>query len=132
MLITNGTIVTPGIRRRTIQRQVNLGPISLRFVTVIIVAAAALIALAQSTQSATKSYKEQELKQIVSEKQKEVEEMQFESTRLQSLQAITNSQPSPEISPTPKLEESKKIDFLPASGNTHISQLQLTAESEVE
>lgn len=112
MLITNGTIVQSGVRRRTIQRQVNIGPVTLQVVTIIIFAAAALIALAQSTASATKAYEVSRLERVEQEKSKEVEEMQTEATRLQALQTITGTHISPSPSP---LEEPKQINHLPKS-----------------
>lgn len=120
MLLTNGTIVTPGVRRRTIQRQVSFGPVTLRVVTIIVIAAAAVVALAQSTTAATKNYKAEELKAEVKTAQKDIEERQFEAARLQSLQAITQTA-SP--SPSPVLEQAKEINFLPGSSNSSISQL---------
>lgn len=128
MLITNGRMVQTGTRRRTISRQVSLGPISLRLVTVVIIAAAALVALAQSTQSATKNYQAEELKAQVAEKQKDVEEKQFEAARLNSLKAITNSE-TPTPVATPILEEAKQINFLPST-NANLSQLP--TDSSVE
>lgn len=117
MLITNGTLVAPGIRRRTINRQVNLGPVSLKVVTIIIIAAAALIAMGQSTQWATKNYEVQKLIKEKDVRQKAVEAMQFEATRLQSLQAVTGTQASPEASKP--MEQPDKINSIPGtmSGN---------------
>lgn len=113
MLITNGTIVQPGLRRRTIQRQVNVGPVTLRVVTIIIFAAAALIALAQSTASATKAYEVSRLERVQQAKAKEVDEMETEATRLQALHSITGGQSSPTPSPSAPLEEPKQINYLP-------------------
>jgi hypothetical protein len=127
MLITNGTITTPGVRRRTIHRQVNVGPITLRVVSIVIVAAAALIALAQSTQSATKNYKVEELKKAVTNKEKEISDMESEAVRLTALQRLVESQtPSPTASPSPQLEESKQINYLPGSVNASLSQAATT------
>lgn len=99
MLITNGTLVKPGLRRRTIQRQISLGPVSLRLVTILIVAAAAVIALAQSTQSATKNYEVEKLKSEVSSKEKEMKELQTESIRLRAYRTLLETQVTP--SPMP-------------------------------
>lgn len=128
MLITNGTISQPGIRRRTIQRPVTLGPVSLRLVTIIIAAAAALMALVQSTSSATKAYEVTKLEQIKTEKESDVDMTNTEIARLKALNnnsAVTGqtASPTPAASPTDKLEAPKRIDSLPVDINANLSQL---------
>jgi Tfp pilus assembly protein PilN len=126
MLITNGTIVQSGVRRRTIQRQVSLGPVTLRIVTIIVFAAAALIALAQSTTSATKAYELTKADRAVAQEQQKVNEMETEATRLQALQSIIGTEATPTPSPDNKLEASQKIDALPSTP-AQISQMPATA-----
>jgi len=88
MLITNSKTFTPGVRKRTINRVVHVGPLSLRFITLIMFAAIALFYLAQSTQSATKNYAVRGLEINKEELTKEKERLQIEATRLKSLTAI--------------------------------------------
>ncbi len=118
MLITNGRITDNGLRRRTIQRQVSLGPVTLRVVTIIIFAAAALITLAQSTASATKSYEEQQLKGQYKAGLDDVGELEAQAARARSLKQVVNTDVSP--TPTPSaspLQPSKHIDALPTTPN---------------
>ncbi len=123
MLITNGTIVTPGVRRRTINRQVTLGPVALRFVTVTVLAAAAFVALIQTTSSSTKAYIKADYDEKVSAGQQEVQELQDEGIRLKAISTLyADVQAEVTPSPKPALEESKKINHLPSS-NEAITQL---------
>lgn len=88
MLITRSNIIETGVRKRTIGRAISFGPISLRFVTILILAAFALFYLAQSTQSATRNYKIQELEREKKKIEIETERLRAESFRLRSLNNI--------------------------------------------
>lgn len=91
MLLTSAKTTKSGVRKRTINRVVQIGPLSLRFMTLVMLAAVALFYLAQSTQSATKTYKVQELRQEKDSLTKEQDRLQIEATRLKSLQQIQES-----------------------------------------
>lgn len=133
MLITNGTIVQSGMRRRTIQRQVNFGPVTMRVVTIVVFAAAALIVLAQSTTSSTKAYAVNALEQTRDAKEQEKQNLEVEMTRLQALGTLTTEQGTTSPTPTPSapaLESSKEINFIPASTNANLSQLPTDTQVE--
>lgn len=73
---------------------VQVGPLSLRFITLLILAALALFYLAQSSQSATKNYKVRELELTKQGLHEENERLEIETQRLKSLteaQKLTNS-----------------------------------------
>ncbi|MBI2589978.1 hypothetical protein HYW32_03095 [Candidatus Berkelbacteria bacterium] len=86
-LTTNGKY-TEGVRKRTLERTVQLGPVSLRILTIASLASLLLFYLAQTTQSATRSYEVQALEQKKQELLDEVERLDLESQRLQSLGSI--------------------------------------------
>lgn len=86
MLITNNP--QSALRKHTIKREITFGPLSLRFITVIIIAVLCILYLAQSTRGATKNYALQELQQKQAEVQKENDRLKIEATRLQALSAI--------------------------------------------
>ena len=88
MLLANRSSNSVGVRKRTIGRQFKLGPISLQFVTVVILAAAALFYLAQSTASATRNYYLTELQQKKETLSQENEKLKVEAIRLRSLNEI--------------------------------------------
>lgn len=91
MLITNSNDNQYGIRKRTIGRELKIGPLSIQFVVIIILAALALLYLAQSTQGATKNYKLRELEDQKSKLRLENERLEIESVRLKSLNEIKNN-----------------------------------------
>ncbi len=118
MLITNGTIVSSGMRRRTVQRQVQFGPISLRVVTILVIGAAVLIALMQSTSAATKTYQVTKLQEILSQKQDDLELTAVDVARLQALNnnsVMAGVSPSPTATP-PQLVAPSHVNAL--SGTT--------------
>lgn len=91
MLITNQNTTEAGIRKRTIGREVKLGPLSLSFFTVVILAGLALFYLAQSTQSATNNYKVRELEDKKTQIIDENKRLEIEAVRLKSLNEIKKS-----------------------------------------
>lgn len=91
MLITNSNDNQLGIRKRTIGQDVKIGPLSIQFVIIIILATVALLYLAQSTQSATKNYQIRELEDKKAKLEQENERLEIESVRLKSLNEIKNN-----------------------------------------
>lgn len=84
-------------RGHTIDKQVSVGPLTLRFITIIIIALLCILYLAQSTQGATENYKVRELEQTQKELQKENERLEVESVRLQALKNVdVNKDKKPE------------------------------------
>lgn len=77
-----------GERKRTLAPQFALGPMSLRVLGIASAASLLLFYLAQTTQSATKSYELQTLSQHQSELVEETDRLELEAQRLQSLGAI--------------------------------------------
>lgn len=116
MLMANGQVYRTGVRRRTIQRQLTFGPVTIKVVTLVIFAVAAFIALAQSTASATKNYELAELDRQKSEKEEEVERLKIETARLSALSSVVGQGESPAPSPSPssQLEQPKQINYLPS------------------
>ena len=90
MLITKNNIQDEGMRKRTISRELKIGPLSLSFVTIIILAGLSLFYLAQSTQSATNNYKVRELEDKKTQLQEESKRLEVEAVRLKSINEIKN------------------------------------------
>lgn len=107
MLITNKDTVEYGIRKRTIGREIKVGPLSLSFVTVIVLAALALFYLAQSTQGATKNYAVTELGNKKTQLEDENKRLEVESVRLKSLNEIKKS------TENGNLEQNTQSSFVP-------------------
>lgn len=91
MLIPKSNNYTPGFRHRTWARTLAVGPLSLRFVVVALLAAAALFYLAQTTSGATRNYKIQDLQEQVVQLKDENQRLQIEAVRLKSLNEIRES-----------------------------------------
>lgn len=92
-------------RKRTIERQIKFGPVSLQFVTIAILAAAALFYLAQSTASATRSYRQSELQQKKETLIQENEKLRVEAVRLRSLSEIQKGVANSDLQVIDKIEQ---------------------------
>lgn len=91
MLIANSNNFESGFRRRTLRRSLSLGPISIRIIGILLVAAFALFYLAQSTQSAARNYKVYELEGQKEKLGREQDELELESVRLKSLSTVESA-----------------------------------------
>ena len=94
MLIPRANTWQEGYRKRTIKTELKIGPITLRFITIALLAIAALFYLTQSTQSSNFKYKIMELEDQKSKVQTDLKQLEVESARLKSLNEIKNSAPS--------------------------------------
>ena len=84
-------------RSRTVSQTVSFGPLTLRFITIIIVALLCILYLAQSTHGATQNYEVRELEQTQNELQKENERLDMEAVRLEALKNVdTDKDKKPE------------------------------------
>ncbi len=91
MLIPRTNTWQNGFRKRTVSTSLKIGPISLKFITIALLAVAALFYLAQSTQASTFKYKIMELEDQKDKTQTDVQQLEVESARLKSLGEIQNS-----------------------------------------
>lgn len=88
MIIPNAN---QSFQKRTIKNEVKIGPLSIQFIVIIILAAIALFYLAQSTQGATENYKLQQLRDQKEKLQTETERLEVESARIKSINEIKKS-----------------------------------------
>lgn len=77
-----------GVRKRATERRVFLGPNSLKFVVLFVLAAFSLFYLSQSSQSATKNYIVSDLEQQKKDIGAEAERLEIEANRLKALSLI--------------------------------------------
>ena len=101
MLITRSNVWQEGIRKRTLKKTLSLGPISLKIVIIFIFVAVALFYLAQSTQSAGRNFKLQELEQEKHNAENEKETLEVEAVRLRSLGEVRNQAQNVGLQPPP-------------------------------
>lgn len=97
--ITNHNRTDAGIRKRAIAQVLHVGPLSLRFITLIIFAALALFYLAQTTQSATTSYNIQALTRDREKFGKDLDELKTQELRLRALNELKSSADSQGLIP---------------------------------
>lgn len=91
MLIPKSSQNKNGIRNRTINREIKIGPVSIKFVAIALLAVSALFYLAQSTQASAQKYKIMQLEDSRKQIQIQTRELEVEAARLKSLNTIKNT-----------------------------------------
>lgn len=87
---TNSNSFAAGVRKKTIGRQITIGPTTIKYVAISICAILALVYLTQSTAGANRSVKVSDLENQKSQLMLEKERLEVEQTRLRSLKEIDN------------------------------------------
>jgi cell division protein FtsB len=85
MLLTNKNTTRLGIQKRTLQRSIRFGPISLKFITLLLLSTLFLAYIAVSAEGASKSYKVYGLNREVEELTKEQDWLTAEANRLKTI-----------------------------------------------
>lgn len=91
MLITQQNNWQPGFRKRTIKKEFKVGPVSIKFVTIALIAVGALFYLAQSTQASAQKYKINQLSDAKNQLEAQSKDLEVEAVRLKSLNEIKNT-----------------------------------------
>ncbi|AKM81938.1 TPA: hypothetical protein DD449_02415 [Candidatus Berkelbacteria bacterium] len=91
MLMTQTNSWEPGYRKRTIKKEIKIGPLSLKFISIALIAVGALFYLAQSTQGAAQKYQIMQLSSQASQLEAQGKDLEVEAVRLKSLNEIKNS-----------------------------------------
>lgn len=99
MLLTRSNSIAIGARKRTLSRQVVLGPISIRFLTILLLGVALLFYLIQSSAQATKGFRLSELEREKEKIAAEKERLEMEAARLRSLNQIKEETRSLNLEP---------------------------------
>lgn len=93
MLITKTNTWEPGYRKRTINKEFKIGPVSLKFIAIALIAVGALFYLAQSTQASSQKYQIMQLQQDENQLEAQSKDLEVTAARLKSLNEIkTDSQ----------------------------------------
>jgi len=90
MLITNKRSWNSS-RKRTYKKDFKVGPLTLRFATVALIAVAALFYLAQSAQGSSQKYQIMQLSSQRQELEAKTKDLEVEAARLKSLNEIKKS-----------------------------------------
>lgn len=85
LTITHSNSTQTGVRKRTLEQVFHLGPVSIKFITLIIGAALLLFYVAQSTQGATSGYDLRAVKEKQDELKDNLEELKTQELRFKAL-----------------------------------------------
>jgi hypothetical protein len=99
MLLTNNRSWERGMRKRTIKKDFKVGPVSVKFITMTLLALAALFYLAQSSQGSAQKYQVMQLSQTRLELESKTKDLEVEAARLKSLDEIKKSTQGSELVP---------------------------------
>ena len=91
MLITQTNTWEPGFRKRTIKKELKIGPVSLKFITIALIAVGALFYLAESSQGASAKYQIMQLTDQKTQVQAQGKDLEVQAARLKSLNEIKTS-----------------------------------------
>lgn len=91
MLIPKNNNWVKGERKRTIGREVKIGPMSLKFATIVLVAIVALFYLAQSAQASSQKYQIMQLTSSKQDIEAQGKDLEVQAARLKSLNEIKQS-----------------------------------------
>lgn len=94
--VTNSNSNKIGKKKKTVGREIVIGPNAIKFVAVGIFAILAIVYLTQSTAGANRSVKVRDLESKKAQLQLEKERLESEQTRLRSLREIDNGIEKPE------------------------------------
>lgn len=113
LTITNSKITKLGYKKRTLERQIYIGPISLKFLIIGLLSILLLIYIAQSNEASLKGYKLQELQEAKNNLLLENQRLNLEAIRLKSLESLENKKELNLVPPS-------KIDYLPIQGSVAV------------
>ncbi len=99
MLITNNRSWQNGARKRTIKKDFKIGPMSMKFVTITLLALAALFYLAQSAQGSSQKYQVMQYSAETQELQAQSKDLEVQAARLKSLDEIKKSTQNSDFQP---------------------------------
>ena len=89
-VITNSNNNNAGVKKKTVGRQIVIGPNAIKFVTLTIIAVLGIVYLSQSTAGASRSLKIRDIEGKKSELILQKERLETEQTRLKALREIDN------------------------------------------
>jgi len=101
---TYSRIQRPGERKKTIKTDIKIGPVSLKFLTVIILTILTMLYFAQSNSGATKGYELKELENRQEKLEQENERLKVEAARLRSIKEIEKEAKKKKMVPVEKVE----------------------------
>ncbi len=98
-----------GTKRRVVDQELRVGPLSVRFITIALITILSIIYLAQSNTAATKGYRLKELEKKQEEIALENERLEVEASRLRSLDNIKETAQKKGMEPIDQVRYPKKV-----------------------
>ena len=106
-VITNSNSQQLGKKKKTISKEIVIGPNVLKFITLAIVAILGIVYLSQSTAGASRSIKVRDIEDKKASLMLEKERLQAEQTRLRSLKEIDGGVEKPVLEPVSSVDHTK-------------------------
>ena len=98
-VVSNSNNVESGTKKKTLGRNIVIGPNAIKFVTLTIIAILAVVYLSQSTAGASKSLQIRDIEAKKNDLTLEKERLESEQTRLKSLKEIDNTVDKSNLTP---------------------------------
>jgi len=108
LTLTNSSITKLGRKKKALSYSFSVGPISLKFILIILLCVLGIFFVIQSNQSSLRGYKIRDLEDRKDRLMTENERLNIEVARLKSLAVLENKDLN--------LVKPQKIDYLPAQG----------------
>ncbi|HOX40836.1 MAG TPA: hypothetical protein PK263_01415 [bacterium] len=101
---TTSDVVDSGARKKTVDRRFFIGPNTIKFVSLAVLAVLAIVYLSQSTAGASRSMKTRELESEKNALDEKAKWLEVEATRYQSLREIDNAVEKPVMEPVSSVD----------------------------
>lgn len=99
MLITRNNNWEVGVRKRTVSQEVKVGPLTMKFATIALLAVAALFYIAMSSQSSAQKYQLMQINETKKDLQTKSSDLEVEAARLKSLNEIKKTAADQNLEP---------------------------------
>jgi TolA-binding protein len=100
---------------RTVQRRIRFGPTTAKFFALGVLAVLAIVMLTQSSNNATNAYRQNELRKQVTQVDQDIDRLQLEAKRAQSLESIQQTAIKDQLETTTRVDYIEKGDVAGAS-----------------
>ncbi len=112
LTFTNSKVAQMGVRKKTVKREIVIGPNAIKFITLTIFAILALVYLSQSTEGANRSVKVTNTLDKKAELELKKERLEVEKVRLESLNQIDQNIQQPTMEPVSSVDHLKENNGL--------------------
>jgi len=108
MLITRNNNWEEGYRKRTIAQEVKIGPLTIKFATIALLAIAALFYIAMSTQGSAQKYQLMQISETKKDLETKANDLEVEAARLKSINEIKKTAEAQNLEPVGEIDYLQK------------------------